>query len=894
MAAVTLAAATTLGAGPVAAAPAAQGHSREDDLLLFQLRLGSVVLDEAFPGFPAGTAMRLPLGQLCQALVLAVEVDPGRGRAEGFLVTERRRFLLDLAAGTCTVGEVSHAFPRDQVEVHPDDLYLDTRLLTQWLPLDLDVAAHAAVVTVTPRELLPLQEKWQRESNAGRIAQDQAPVAFEPVPDPYRLGEFPAVDLTLGGTAASRAAGSRPFSGQGTLLATGDLLGLSGSGYLAATAPAGATRGHGTLSRQDPRGGLLGPLRATAYAVGNVLDPGLSLVAAPTSGNGVLLTNQTVASSTFDRHAFQGDLPPGWQVELYRNQALIGFQASRPDGHYQFLNVPLYFGWNEFRLVFYGPQGQRREERQGFDVSTSLIPAGQLHYQALALRPDGQAGQRQQFQLDFGLARQASATLASTRLFLDGAYHAYTEAAVQGFWKPLAGGVTLGRDDRGGAVAELALRKRLGPLSLVGKRAELRNGFTSELFQDTSGAIGSRTSLEASALIPGERRPWVTLTLSGYEDQLRVGGVTDNLSAIISSSLGGLFLSNQVHRTSTLGGPAANAGPTLGTLLASKVFANWSLRGQADYSLAPDRRLEDLSLTADTSWLQPVALEGSVGHSPVSRDDTVSLGAEKTQGSFSLGLTAAYSTRSGCAFTFTFRLGLGHEPRERQWFTKAQGTADFGAVSAEAFVDAQGTGQRDPGDKALANLGFLVNGARQPGRTDAHGTLLLDGLTPGSETTIALDPGTLDDPLMRSVRPGFTVIPRPGHVAKLEVPVMYVSEVDGTAYLDQGGHRSALPGLRVELRDPGGKTVRSLRTAYDGFFDFTDVPAGSYRLEVSEASARRLGAAAPPPRMLLLTAEGMTRDGEDLVLPSASRDPAGSAKAGTGLATRAGTGAPQL
>jgi hypothetical protein len=80
--------------------------------------------------------------------------------------------------------------------------------------------------------------------------------------------------------------------------------------------------------------------------------------------------------TSFDRHTLQGDLPPGWDVELYYNEALVGFQQSRPDGKYSFDDQPLAYGPNEFRLVFHGPLGQLRVERQSFLLEQSAVPRG--------------------------------------------------------------------------------------------------------------------------------------------------------------------------------------------------------------------------------------------------------------------------------------------------------------------------------------------------------------------------------------------------------------------------------------------------------------------------------------------------------------------------------------
>jgi hypothetical protein len=61
--------------------------------------------------------------------------------------------------------------------------------------------------------------------------------------------------------------------------------------------------------------------------------------------------------SQFDRQSFRGELPPGWEVELYRGAELLAYAQSRADGLYEFLDVPLLFGLNVFRLELYGPQG---------------------------------------------------------------------------------------------------------------------------------------------------------------------------------------------------------------------------------------------------------------------------------------------------------------------------------------------------------------------------------------------------------------------------------------------------------------------------------------------------------------------------------------------------------
>ena len=219
----------------------------------------------------------------------------------------------------------------------------------------------------------------------------------------------------------------------------------------------------------------------------------------------------------------------------------------------------------------------------------------------------------------------------------------------------------------------------------------------------------------------------------------------------------------------------------------------------------------------------------------------------KGQGRFSLGANLAYSTQTRWTATFNLRFRRGPAaPAARQAVFQARGEAGFGAVAVDAFLDGNANGLHDAGEKPLPGLGFLVNGGRHPATTDEDGEAFLDGLPTDTVTRIAPRSETLDDPLMKPAVPGWTVLPRPGHAARLEVPVVVFGEIAGTAYRRRGGGRSALPGLRLELRDAGGQVVRSVRTAFDGYFYFTDLKPGTYRLEVPGGGRRAPGSPRRP------------------------------------------------
>ncbi len=77
----------------------------------------------------------------------------------------------------------------------------------------------------------------------------------------------------------------------------------------------------------------------------------------------------------------QGDSHPGWDVELYRNDAYLDIRHVGVDGRYDFGKVDLILGTNNFKLIFYSPQGERTEETRLVNVDPlAAVGDGQGQY----------------------------------------------------------------------------------------------------------------------------------------------------------------------------------------------------------------------------------------------------------------------------------------------------------------------------------------------------------------------------------------------------------------------------------------------------------------------------------------------------------------------------------
>jgi hypothetical protein len=89
--------------------------------------------------------------------------------------------------------------------------------------------------------------------------------------------------------------------------------------------------------------------------------PPLSLGPRGAAGRGISFTTRLSsrrACST--RSDLRGELPIGYDVELYINDVLRSGQRAPVQGRYEFLDVPLVRGINIIRIVSYGPAASAR------------------------------------------------------------------------------------------------------------------------------------------------------------------------------------------------------------------------------------------------------------------------------------------------------------------------------------------------------------------------------------------------------------------------------------------------------------------------------------------------------------------------------------------------------
>ncbi|MEX0604491.1 MAG: SPOR domain-containing protein [Marinobacter sp.] len=842
----------------------AQYQSTEPEFLLLEIRLDQSVLSDAIPAYDIGEHTLLPLGELARLLTIAIKTQPGQATANGFILTEDRGFSLNLAQAQVTRAGVSEKFDPALVLTEPDDIYVATSLLERWLPVELEINRSSLSLRVYALEALPLQARLKRErlgEQAGMRAGYEDP-GYPQHKQPYRLLSMPFIDQTFASELLQND-GNTQTDARYTAFLTGDLLGMESSLYFSSRKQEPTPDVRATLGRHDPDGGLLGPLQARSFQLGSISAPSVDNVTRGVNGEGVILSNRPLTQPTsFDRQVFEGDLPPGWDVELYYNDALVGFQLADSEGRYRFEEQPLSYGRNDFQLVFNGPLGQTRVEQYSFSLAQSMVPPGEFQY-SLTEHRDDEGKPRSVAQFDLGLSRSLSVMAGFTRAPVGDTDGQYTNLGMRTFWQSMSISGDFVQAQGGGSLAELGMQTRVGGVAVDASRIHL-NEFNSDVFLDSGDAIRTRDELRFSGSIPVGERSRLPVTVEARRDELESGVANTDVSARVSAYVYRTALTNTLNWRAS-----GDIEHTLGTLRISRRVRDMSFRSQLNYTLGARSDISVLAFTADKSLGEGYRTTLGVAHTFVSPQTRYTGGFTKSLGRYGLGVNASYVDTGEIALGAQLFVAMGRDPRQADWLFDARPMANSGAASVQMFLDDNNNGVMDADELPLSGAGFTVNGGRHKARTNAAGIAHINHLPVKRYVDIGVDMSTLEDPQWSPQRGGLNLVPRPGTVAELEFPVRLTTEIDGTVYLLENDVERGIGDLELELLNDQHEVVGETTSSWDGFYIVPQVVAGEYWLRISPQQLRRLGLRDTGIHKLTVSGDGSFISGVDfLIIPN--------------------------
>ena len=823
------------------------------DVNIRQLRLGDGV--RAYQT-PEGTCV--VFGDFLTTLDVPMKIDLQARKASGWAFNEENRIEIDQAAGLARFAKHQERISEGTIRETPEGWCVDSAALSRWFGIGITPRTEGSMLLLESEAKLPVELAREREQRAARLHKAALPLEGLPtVKLPYRMWRAPALDFIVSAGVTYQASNGLRVDRSASIVAAGEIARLSYDAMLSSDSKGRPQSLRLKAYRSDPDGGLLGPLNATHFAVGDV-DGLSSRLVGGASGRGAQVTNRPLFNPVaFDRTRFEGDLPPGWDAELYRNGELLAFSRSDGSSRYFFDDVPMIYGDNRFEIILYGPQGQQRSRLETINVGQSQVPPGKTWYWAGVSQPGrnilsnlvgrddggGPPGEREPgdfrrpdlqaaVQVEHGLDKRTSIGLLATTLLADNERLTFVEGSVRRSIGPALVEAAVARDSNGGIAARVQGIARLGSVS-VSAESLYADGFTlnsrrEDRYRDT------RVALDAPLKIGHQRfaaHGDVRLVNRGVADR------TLDAHGRLSTNINGFNLTSLVNWQRRLGENQPPQADHLDVgLIGTGRVGNVRLRGEAQWDIKPESRFRTAELSAYWSASDNADWEGTLAYdayakrgrarvSHIRRFNAVAAAASVeagTDGSFALGLNLNFSLDAGSG---GMRL-------------TSQKLATGGTVEARIYRDLNDNGRRDAREPWEEGAAITTGQRVSDDLSNKQGLVRVNGLQPYYPIAIGIDTSTLNDPSLAPKKALQVIVPRPGVAAKLEIGLVGAGDIEGMLVRNDG---RGFEGLDVELLDEAGKVVASGRSDYDGFFLFERVAYGRYTLRLTTDSSKIAG-----------------------------------------------------
>lgn len=848
----------SLGHGSPASAQNQAWSPNDDDALILELRdaKGAIVARQSVRGYQIPEGVCLDLGDMIRELELGLRIDPQLRRVAGWFFGKDQQLTIDRAANAVKT-------PAGTVPIQPGDIYdtpsgwcVNVTALSQWTRSGFKPDLLRQVVVITSEGKSPYVatlERKQRNSRLlanAKLRSSQIDLAQLPRVDlPYKVWRNPALDIQVQTAWSDRQA----LKARSEVALAGEFLGLSYSGRVAGSGLFDPSSARLKLFREDPDGHLLGPLRATEFSFGDVQLPSNNLSARGAIGRGAYLTNRPRQMPwQFGKTTLRGALPAGWDAELYVNQSLRAFQNDRGDGRYEFTDVTLQYGINDFEVVLYGPQGEVRRERFSQRLSADSLPAGRTEYW-LGLLDNGKdllgsaygsdrapPDWRWGFGLEHGLNSRTTAGFSYHSQLRNFIRQHFMEGLVRRSAGPMLVELSGAKQIGAGELVRLQTIGRIRGVNILGDALWTFGRFDSDLIPiQRQGEFG----LRLSGLVK-IGSTWVSLDAGAHETRLRTGGQLTEFSARSSFPVGRSNLALELLNRRASGPGAAQRGSDVRNqlnLISFSQFRRVRIRGNAALALDGQHPgLQRAQLTAELPSGRRDLLQFEIEHNPLYKTQSVRLGYAQQFKTFALRTDARINSRGNISASVTFMLSLGQDPIRGGWRASGERQAATGQLDALVFRDDNGDGLQQQTEPPIPGVRVNAGPYSKRSFTDKSGHTLIDGLNPFSPVRVAVDTSSIPDPLLQAKGEGVVVTPRPGVTGSIAFPLAPTGEIEAVLLDPQG---RALGGVEVELVDEQGRTSGREKSDADGYIWFGTVPYGTYRMRLVQSDAEKLGAA---------------------------------------------------
>ena len=881
-------------------------HANEpqDNFLIIRAYSGPVLINSTLEALYQDNRLFVPVSYLSDDIEVPITYDAAQHALVGWFENESNTVKVDFNKNTGRVGKNMFDFSPNDYLYYEDELYLSTDLVDKLLNTlsEFDFANQSLKVTTAGNLPFDLElSRLQKQQHFDQLQKEREAARQEQLnKDVYMQDNWlqpPFLDVSARYSLSKN-------KGQATtdnLSYTANASFLTGGFDSEFNAYASSTDETPVLTfktaREDETGHILGLFKhlemGDTYSYSNPENTG------SVTGIGFKMSTESIFTPDGKTYTFRDTLPLGWQVELYRNNELLGYQNQTDNGYFEFADIPLLLGKNKFKLVFYGPQGQTKEREQIIFFNGNILDRGKgrlnLSYinknryliQTRDRARDTSLGRNASISAGYGLTNNLTLNLYAMADSLE-LYHDWPPQAIYRKDKEYVGGdlslFAYGIFTSIGTVVDLdnsaATLDLYGQTSLLdwditlehiyyGKAILARNIFhNTSLENETTLRLNKTLSLFDVVQLP------FSYAFHHFEVVDSSNTQTEHTVSVSQSLPFNIYL-NAHYQYFHYFNDTRNEQLTF---TANRVQGPWTLRGNTTYNLTYDR-LYNMELSAYRSLTQRLKIGARYAY------QSRSLSTHNYENLYSANLS--YLTKYGY---ISFEVGTSNRHNSYafvgynvsflpDWRTrnlyatgsKLQGT---GALAAFAYMDTNNNKRYDPNETVLPEADFNVKprvNVYDSHKRNEAGYTMLTHLSAYRDFDVDVDISEIDDTLSLLNTTGTRTIKlRPAQVAYLSFPIVATGDMEGTVYrVDASGKKVPFRGALINLYKDD-ELINNKVSEYDGYYSFPQVPLGTYEIRLDPAQAQELELKQTKP--ITVTLEEVEQlEVRDIVLTSAPK-----------------------
>ncbi|WP_282166592.1 carboxypeptidase-like regulatory domain-containing protein [Shewanella japonica] len=787
--------------------------ANEEQFLVGQFNYGSEQLSDEIFIYQDKATLYLPIQFLADNLMLPLQVNMQPLSVSGWYLTTEN--TVDISQHLMQFTAQNSDCNQTPTDVYFDDwdIYVDIEVVEQILGLEIHFDHARQLLAVNENILVPLSQLLERQKrhqqfNHQKNANDQQ--RMRQVTSEYAtIGDL-ALHADVGVSQRKQIETQQP-NVDGFIQARTDLLGHS------------AYAGYSWSEYGETFNAYIEKAMADTwikyYRLGSIDSHNLALVSGASSGEGLILNAGDAFSDDIRYIVVEGELEPGWDVELYRNGGLISVQRVGDNGQYRFEQVPYYIGTNQYQLRLFGPNGETRTESFSKLLDPSLMQADSFGMNFGVMQREQDDLKQVYASANWAVSDNFSAGIAlieqqvSDNKWLFNPSLTFSMLTDNSVWQ-----LNLTGNETGTAANIIAQ----GSNSLIDWQAEWAHYQDFESWENPNNQVKQLANINVNGNLDHTNMSWA---LNGSWQEQNFGTDSIYLGATVAGQFQHLALSNELSWQNI-----ADTQRWANRLALSGRVSDWYLRSYADIALLPTTELTQLVSNASTSLGEQSNYQFEVRYQPMALAEvTVRNSLSYFLDTSTLRLTLENDSEGDWFAQFKWSSSALLIAPDNTWLLDRVSHLNTGSVKIIAFQDDNNNGLFDEDELPLSGLRFSGH-SQADSATDERGQLLITHIQTSRPHRLVLNEQSLPDPFLLPQNSILLVNAHPGNVAEVLFPVLFTAELDGEIFHDDG---VAAKGVLVTLIDDADNQYHA-RVEYDGVFIFEQLVPGRYQIEINK------------------------------------------------------------